>query len=120
MVLAVFAALPTFADEKPIQVGQLPEKVKSFVSTYFEGTTIEYAQVENRASLVQYEIVLSDGSFGIFVDTFGVFLLVFQKLCHLFVFRTHGGDDSYFHKKVLFQMQMYINSRSYRIFAIQI
>lgn len=62
MVLAVFAALPTFADERPIQVGQLPEKVRSFVATYFEGTTIDFAQIENRASLVQYEIVLSDGS----------------------------------------------------------
>ena len=51
-----------FAEERPIKVEQLPSKVVTFINNYFEGTTITLAQVENRASLTQYEVKLSDGT----------------------------------------------------------
>lgn len=62
LAIVLIAAMPLFADERPISVEQLPAKVKDFVKTYFEGTTITLAQVENRATLTQYELELSDGT----------------------------------------------------------
>ena len=62
LVLALIVAIPMFAEERPIKVEQLPSKVVTFINNYFEGTTITLAQVENRASLTQYEVKLSDGT----------------------------------------------------------
>ena len=61
------------------------------------------------AALGQDDGVVLDFTFCIRIDTFGMFFLFFQELSHLSVLLTHGGDDSYFHKKVLFRMQMYVN-----------
>lgn len=48
-------------DEKPIQVGQLPTKAQTFISTYFKGHKIALAKVESDLFSKSYDVIFTDG-----------------------------------------------------------
>lgn len=61
LVLALVFSVPLFSEERQIQISQLPEKSQLIVSNYFKDHSIISVTLEKRVSLIQYEVLFSDG-----------------------------------------------------------
>ena len=66
-ILTVMAALflyvaLVFADEKPVDVQQLPEAARTFLNANFSGENILYASKENDLIYPDYTVTLSNGA----------------------------------------------------------
>lgn len=48
-------------NEKPIQVGQLPTKAQTFISTHFKGRKVALAKVETELLSKTYDVIFTDG-----------------------------------------------------------
>lgn len=63
MLMCVFAmSTVVMADnEKPIQVGELPTKAQTFISTYFKSQKIALAKVETELFSKVYDVIFTNG-----------------------------------------------------------
>lgn len=60
--LCLMVSATCFADGRMIPVDQLPDAAKAFVKTHFPESAIMYAEMENEAGAVKYEVKLNDGT----------------------------------------------------------
>lgn len=61
-LLALLFCTPIFAEQINIEINQFPSKALDFIEEYFSNDTISKAYVEKRASLVQYEVKMTNGN----------------------------------------------------------
>lgn len=47
--------------DKPIQVGQLPTKAQTFLSTYFKGHKVAFAKMETDLFYKSYDVIFTNG-----------------------------------------------------------
>ena len=60
-LLALVLCLPVMAEDIEIKPEQLPNKAKNIIAKAFPDSKIKKANIERRASLVQYEVKLGGG-----------------------------------------------------------
>ena len=60
-LLALILCVPMMAEDIEISPEQLPQKAQSIISKAFPDTKIKKANIERRASLIQYEVKLEGG-----------------------------------------------------------
>jgi len=60
--MALMVALPMAADEKEIPFDKLPEKAQKVIKQAFPESKVKKVEMERRASLIQYEVKLTDGT----------------------------------------------------------
>ena len=61
IIAALLTALPAMAEDIEIRPDQLPEKAVRIINKAFPDGTIKKANIERRASLIQYEVKVSGG-----------------------------------------------------------
>ena len=60
-ILALMLVVPALAEDIEIRADQLPEKALKIIRKVFPDGTIKKANIERRASLIQYEVKMSGG-----------------------------------------------------------
>ena len=60
-LLALILCVPMMAEDIEISPEQLPQKAQNIISKAFPDTKIKKANIERRASLIQYEVKLEGG-----------------------------------------------------------
>ena len=61
LLIACIACIALHAEERHITFGELPKESKMFILTHFKDSTFSKIYIERRASLTQYEVVLTSG-----------------------------------------------------------
>ena len=61
LILALFLSIPVMAEDIQIKPEQLPEKAMKVIKKAFPEAKIKEAVIERRASLIQYEVILTGG-----------------------------------------------------------
>jgi len=60
-ILALILCLPVMAEDIDISPEQLPQKARNIITKAFPDVKIKKANIERRASLIQYEVKLGGG-----------------------------------------------------------
>ena len=60
-ILAILLCIPVMAEDIEIKPEQLPEKSQQIIAKAFPDAKIKKANIEKRASLMQYEVKISGG-----------------------------------------------------------
>lgn len=60
-ILAILLCVPVMAEDIEIKPEQLPQKAQQIIAKAFPDAKIKKANIEKRASLVQYEVKISGG-----------------------------------------------------------
>lgn len=62
MVCVFTVSTVAMADnEKPIQVGQLPTKAQTFITTYFKGHKVALAKLDSDLFSKSYDVIFTNG-----------------------------------------------------------
>ena len=63
MLLCVFAfqAVVSADNDKPVQVGQLPTKAQTFLSSHFKGRKVALAKMESDLFYKSYDVIFTSG-----------------------------------------------------------
>lgn len=60
MALVSFSAQA--ANDKPIEINQLPQKAQTFIQSYFPSETVAFAKVDRDIAETTYEVIFTSGS----------------------------------------------------------